>query len=272
MEKINDHIDQYLLNTLTAEEKQAFEKQLKQDEALQEEVVFRKKMLAGLEQLHVGQLVEQFAAFEKKNNTTVPSIPSPIKPKRKLSVVWNRQYLAIAAGLALIILTGIVYYVYSGEQRNSNQQLFSSYYNPPDNQSLMEEIEDNMSGFANQDKERWIALQEGMIAYENKNFGQAEGLLEQYVKTFPSDFDARFYLAITKFQLDKTNEGRNILIQLENSYQKDERDIISWYLALAYVKLNQEEAAKELLTELLQKKEGVYYEQVNQLLKAINEL
>lgn len=112
-----DLIERYLLNRMTAEEKAAFEEQLKNDSDLRSEKDSLSELILGVESLHLKNKLSG-----RKIGGVSKSKVVEMKPKSVFSI----QKLAIAASIAAIFFCG---WWFMKPSLNSEDQLFAQAFN-----------------------------------------------------------------------------------------------------------------------------------------------
>lgn len=117
MSKANDIIDAYLLGQLSEEERQAFEKVLREDPEVAEEYEFRKEMQVGLGEVQREDLRARIKAIGEN--------PPAQQVGRKFP---RSRMLMIAASVVLIL--GASWWYWTAMKPVSGEELFASYYNP----------------------------------------------------------------------------------------------------------------------------------------------
>lgn len=123
--KAQPQIDEYILGKLPPDEHNAFEKQLVRDQALKEEVTFRKEILVGLAEVQKKDLVSQFEAFEQGEIPLAIAEPKEEEINRSGAKIRSlRFYLSAAAAVLLLVVA--VWLVRSYVSPQSNTSLFAA--------------------------------------------------------------------------------------------------------------------------------------------------
>ena len=232
MEKINDQIDQYLLNTLTAKEKLAFEEQLQQDEALQEEIVFRKKLLAGLEQLHVGQLVKRFVEFEEAEITPKKTVTN----KQVETTSLGRSWRILLFILLFIFLAVTAFFIY----RHFNPSLtkatiYAQHFTLPDAESIIEAnvVKGDDSTTTETSSEEWKAI---VQSYQNVQYTETLQLLTTLdTSTLDKRRQAQYLYLLGVLKMEN-GDFQNAL-PLLNDEKAANPTAREWYRALALLQM-----------------------------------
>ena len=122
--KFSDDIERYLLGQMSKVEALAFEKEVRANDELAEELEFRRFELKVSKQMNINDLKKKLAAFEHENQTANLFISEETKVKPLKSVSKMRYlnfYRAIAA--SIVILFGFFYYMSSQYSNDSLYQL-----------------------------------------------------------------------------------------------------------------------------------------------------
>ncbi len=270
-----EHIRQYLHKELDPTLITFFEKRMTDDEAFNKEVEFQKTLLLGIEKF--GKETDDFSISEiEKELAKEGFFESQQSPKKnndkkssdtKIISLFTRRSIAIAASI-LILISVSIYYL---SRPDSYDQTFVSYFQPETTQ--LEIIIDDLesSGLGISDKQRREQLLEILYDYESENYKIAASALNNHLKNYPDDLDARFYYGISLLKIKNYPEAaRNFEILLNSESSKWNRDV-KWYLALSYLKINQErEKAIFLLKEIQNNHNSPYSARAEIILKEID--
>lgn len=231
--------DQYLLNDLSAEEREVFQERLNSD------VEFNKSFNTYKELSHF--LENKFEANDFKS--TLESISNKhfiqtetiVETKRKTSVFR----LAIAA--SVIIFLGVFTY---------NQFSDPTYSDFADYDSI------DLTVRGNQDE----LLTKAEKAFNNKKYEEAELLFNQILMKDPSNLEVELYKSITLIETGQSSEADELLwgISKTNSAYKNKA---KWYWALSKLKQKENEACVEILKTILEDAED--YKQAQKLLNKL---
>jgi tetratricopeptide (TPR) repeat protein len=123
---------------------------------------------------------------------------------------------------------------------------------------------ENLIGFANEDKSI-TAL--GMKAYDKKEYKTAIDLLQKAITESPDDGTLRLYLAISYLMLEQNTAAKVLLSPLTN-VESLSTIPAKWYLALCLLKEGEKTEARKILLNL--KSDKVYGVQAEGILKNEN--
>jgi FimV-like protein len=241
MTKHEDLIEKYILNRLSAKEA------LLVDELLQNDINFESELLlqANLKK-----------AIKKEDDDSFRNSISELESKAKMeSPLTRRSYVKWFAAASIIVLLGLGYF-FTLEQKTSTNELFASYFEPYRN--VIQPLE---RGNDQQD-EKSLAF----YAYEKGEYEKAIQLFTNLFTTTKEPYYL-FYKANALLKLEKANEAVPLL--LEHLKTKDTlTEKTTWYLALAYLKLNDKTNARTALKKVIA--EGKYKtKEAKKLLKAV---
>jgi tetratricopeptide (TPR) repeat protein len=240
MSKQEDLIEKYIQNRLSPEEA------LMVDELLQNDVNFEKELTlqANLKK-----------AIKKDDDDQFRNLISEIESKAKIeNPQTKRSYVKWLAAASIVVLLGLGYF-FTMDQTVSNNELFASYFEPYRN--VIQPLE---RGSERQD-EKTLAF----LAYEKGDYEKAIQLFTDLYNVTKESYYL-FYKANALLKLEKANEAVPIL--LEHLKTKDTlTEKTTWYLALAYLKLNDKSNARITLKKVIA--DGTYKTlEAQKLLKA----
>ncbi|SFU20184.1 hypothetical protein SAMN04489724_0262 [Algoriphagus locisalis] len=203
-------IDGYLSNSLTALQKQEFNKLMSEDQQFAEEVAFHEKMKVAIRLEERERLKARFNTLDPQSNT---------------KKMW---WYAAAA----ILFFGIMGWWGSAQFSRDSENLYYSYFEPYPN--VVEPI-------VRSDAEQSGLSAQAFAWYEK---GEYEKANDAFATLFEENQKAAdlFYQAISLMALDRSAEAIPLLEQ-----QKEEDsfyEAAQWYLALAYLKEGQESQAR----------------------------
>lgn len=125
-----------------------------------------------------------------------------------------------AAAIIVFLLVGYIIL----NQTDSNQKLFSAYYNTYPN--VIEPIERSNS----------VKEKSALAYYENGNYEKARELLEKEIVKSPGDIGIQFYFSIRQLELDNVDFAILDLEAIADSDNLTFKEPATWYLVLAYLK------------------------------------
>jgi tetratricopeptide (TPR) repeat protein len=237
MEK-DEKIERYLSGQMNGDEKADFENEMKNDPVLMKNVELDKALV---EQIKYHAFLEKQILHGKKE----------LKRHKNLQLTTYTILSLAAVLLILFFIPGIW-------QQNNYDKLFASAYQVYPNDYLS--VDATFRGDTMIDSLELAA----MTAYENKDFLNAESKIKEILQT-GENHELRFFLSITQLENGKTDdaiESLQALYSLPENFKYYEQT--RWYLALAWIKLNNKEEAKRLLNELSEI-EGYYWDKAKVL-------
>lgn len=221
-------IEKYIQNRLTAEEELIFNKLLEDDATFKKDVALHTKLKNVIENDDDENYRALISNLEGRFNET---------GKKSSFTKW-----LVAA--SIILLLGFSYFFTSNYNTTvSSNELFASYFVPYRN--VIAPIERSDSNGVTQQNEKTQAF----IAYEKGEYKKAI-LLFTKLYTATKEPYYLFYKANALLKLERANEAVPLL--LEHLKTKDTlTDKTNWYLALAYLKIENKAKAKELLNTVI---------------------
>lgn len=214
-------IDRYIENSLSSAEQLEFDTLLSNDDDFKKEVDLHfniKKVAQHEDDIAFRELV---TGFETK------------KPQQK--GLFNAKWLAAAS---IVLLLGLSYFFNVNNTVSSNE-LFNNYFEPYRN--VIEPIERGTT----EQNEKTMAF----TAYEKGNYDEAVRLFTNLYTSTKEPYYL-FYKANALLKLDRAYEALPLL--KEHLKTKDSlADKTPWYMALAYLKLEDKANAKRLLQQVI---------------------
>ncbi len=243
--KSQELISKYIQNRLTQEEQIEFDKLVETDEDFRKELEFHEN----LKKVAAHKDDENFRDFISHLETNGPAI----KEKN------NRTTKMLYVAASVIILLGLGYF-FSIKKGNTNEKLFSTYFEPYRN------IKQPVVRGEDSDDLTQIAFN----AYENAKFEKALELFNKVLETKQDD-TIEFYKANVLLTLDDPNKAILILEKnLNSTVPFGEKKY--WYLSLSYLKVSDFQKCKENLKLLLEIPDSEYKkEEAKELLKKLEQ-
>lgn len=230
-----DLLNGYFENSLSDEELNLFEELLQNNADFKAEFEFRKELKSAIQHSKRAELKEKLRKHETQNSNL-----------RKL--VSNWRYVAAA-----VLVLGFGSYFILNNLQNSND-VFTQYY---------ETYPNVVSPVVRADSSDTSLEAKAFLAYENKDFKQAESLFSELFKTQQQEY-ALFYQAMSYLEIEgKTSDAISLLEKTEWTNEFKEKSL--WYLAMAHLKMKNKQEAKKSL-ERLNELGNYRQEQVKQLL------
>jgi predicted Zn-dependent protease len=240
-----EDLKKYLEEELTDTEKNALEKILADDP-------FFAEGLEGLKQwkADTGQPLDDLnAALDKQVDAAQPGA------ERMIRMPWVRLVL-IAASLAGICFFSLQYF-FTG--RDTSEKIFAVYFKPLSHPDMT--VRGENSSYSQPEPA-------AVRSYEHENYKQAIYHYKALLEKQPGNEKHRLFLGIAYL----ANHQPELAIELLNKgfteYPEFENDR-NWYLALAYLRINNTAATKSILLEL-EKGDSYYKDMAAGLLKELH--
>lgn len=235
-----DLIEKFIQNRLSSKEKLTFDELLKNDVDFKNEVAFHTNLKK---------------AVKNNDNESFKNLISDLelKVKRPGQKYSYSKWLVAAS---IILLLGLTYFLTIFNKPSTND-LFASYFQPYEN--VISPIERS----SDQQGEKALAF----YTYEEGDYEVAIILFSKLYKSTKEPYYL-FYKANALLTLERANEAVPLLLEhLKTEDALTEKT--KWYLALAYLKKQENQNAKKLLKEVI--KDGNYKtKDAEKLLKEID--
>lgn len=222
-------INGYFEGSLSESQLAEFEVLLGTDEAFRTAYEFEKELQVALKKEERKEIKELFSSLNENEE------PGP--EKRKSRLISMRPWL-MAASIALVVGLGSWMFFFTSPNINS-EQLYLTHFAPYEN--VVHPIE---RGNQLEDLQS-----RAFTAYEEENYNKALQLFKELnIKQNDSYID--FYEAIVLMQLNQHKES----VVLLKSYIENDGELTDrahWYLALAYLKLDNIKDSKKELKKLI---------------------
>ncbi len=248
MENKSDLIEKYLMKEMSVGEIKKFEKQLSKDSDLKKEFLFRKRLNEAISENDVIELRESLIDItsDKNSNSLIIFIDT------------RRKFLSIAATIIIFISVSLSILL---PLKQAPDQLFNSNYNTYPALANIRSIESNHEC----DK----LLLSSFNFYEKHDYKKASESFSKVLIMDSSNVIALFYLALCEL------ENNNLEISEEHLYdlilRKDHLfwEQAHWYLALLYLKQEDNEKAILVFKEII-KEEMVYTARAERILRKLH--
>ena len=227
-------IERYNSGEMSDAEKLWFEKELEGNENLRKEVHFRKRTDEVLNNKIIISLRNKLSDLEKMRNASIP-----VKRTK------NSVYLKFAIFIALLVLTGSLT-IFPGRNLN-NDEILSRYYKEYKPTSKQRSLETKTD-------ETFTQAQEYFESHDYKN---AALYFSKVVESNPKNMSATLLNGISNYEDKKYHEARQSFGKVIDDYKNLYIDHAQWFLALCYLKTNENDKAVNLL-EII-RNEGGYY-------------
>lgn len=228
--KNHDLIERYFENSLSPEEQKIFNDLLQTDKNFNKEFEFHKDLKRVIE---VGQ--------KEELKQTVSNIEFLAKNDSKMMVLPKKWIVAAS----LLLIVGMGTWTVKSTYFPSNEALYQEYFHPERNT-----VHPVVRGEEIKTIE-YIAF----IAYEEGNYYKAINLFNSVDN--PDASYVLFYKGLCFLAVDKPENAIQLFNRLKNNDISSEKvedlcEKTSWYLSLAYVKINENKKAVAELNELLE--------------------
>lgn len=252
-----DQIDAYLFGQMTAEQSQAFELAVKQDEELAAELAVNRLEHAGMQLSLQNDLKAQLKTWQQElpqEGTATTIAPNTGEAKIR-SLRW--QSLAVAA--SVLMMLGLF-----------GQRWVSTNYG---NAALMHDVDSwsvNTRG-----NTRTSAGKLSLIAQASQNLEAKDysGVLSALDKADTTGYDVSMLRAGAFFGLKAYPQSasalQNALANAGSSLAKQEAE---WKLAMVYILMNEDAKAKVLLQQIASNPDNDYAEAAQQTLEKLNSI
>lgn len=236
-----DAIHDYLEGDMDKARLKAFEELLNNDSELKKEIEWHKNFkdavfVAEKEQLE--QRVKRLMLEEKEENSKNNSVVSLPKSAPKKRFYW----IAVAAALILALGLGLLF------MPNNENSLLVDELKTPYAAPVVTMGENN----SNPDQ----IWQESISAYQLKDYKKVISLLSEKEQNFSLNSEQKFYLGMAYLYQEngQTQKAVQYLTTAKKENPRLYEENSNWYIALAHLKANQKEVAKEYLQKIVSTK------------------
>ena len=252
-------IESYLGGSMSAEEAESFSREIEMDPNLKAEVQLSADINFHLAEKALGSdipdneytrtLKSYFQSDEAKEiEVKLRQVQSDYKESQDSS---KRPKLYLyAAILTILIITTIGVFFFGSD---TNSQLYASYYSPKDVPSIVTRGDET-------------ALNLGAAAFQNKEYAEAMKVFENYLNS-EANFNPSVYIytGLSNLELGQHTEAISEFDKLINSNSIDSSKGL-WFKALAYLKMDQTEDAKQVLEIITESSNNFNYNKARELL------
>lgn len=229
-------IQKYLQGTLSKAEEQLFEEYLQNDPSFAKEIPFFEELSYAFAKADYEQTKSQLQSFYKEEKQSV----------------WKKW--SVAATILVLIGLGTILYL---NDLNSSKKLYAQYFEPYKNV-----VQPIVRG----DVEKTTKVR-AFMAYDDGDYAKAIGYLDELLEEKPEAILA-LYKANAQLQINQTEAAINILasqVKASDSIYAEAQ----WYLALGYLKMDDQTAAKNYLNALLESNSSFKNKDAQELLKSL---
>ncbi len=255
MEDRQQKIELYITGDLTGDALKAFEQALLTDKDLARDVRIAKDLEQAFQDAHFEDILSPELTALGKEFIPDTSLNALKKESKTNYLFFHRYKWGIAASILLLVSMGIIW-MWSNKGMNS-EDLYVAYYEPYQTTQL------TRSTTSMNELNRNIIEQ-----YDNKNYSEVITLIESNLDSFSNKATMQLllgncYLNVVPSQMDKSI---SLFQQLANQEGKLYTNAANWYLAMTYLKAQQQEKAIPILKQLAKKGVGKYPKLAQQLL------
>lgn len=211
-----ERIEAYIQNRMNADDRLSFEKEMEKDEKLRNEVDLQRRLMASVE------------VFSHNREEPLKPELNQKAPVKKLRSAW---LYAAAAAVAIILITW-----FYQNQSNTSEQLYANYFVPDAGLPVVMSGENDRYDFYN-----------GMVSYKEGDYQKAIDIWENIAE--PSD-TIFYFTGIANLNNKNTAASIEHLIRVAHDNKSTWNRKAMWYLALAYLKLDEKEKALDWLNKL----------------------
>ena len=219
-----ESIERYIRGEMTAEERVAFENSLENNPELAEALTLQKDLMQGIRQHFDEHLKAKFQALDDEAKISSSD-------RKETHRLWKWAASA-AVGLTLV---GVFYFMHS---ENRNKRLYATYYE--DFPNIVERTQ----------RDSQSELQDAFIYFQNKQWAQAAEAFQTLRNENPDIYYPGFYLALSLLNLDQPEEALPLLQATAASTDDRFSTPAKWYLALTFLKMDDETRAIQRLKEI----------------------
>ena len=262
-----ERIDRYLLEQMSDQERIEFEEQMEEDIELLQYVKEQKELISGLADYEEKQnFMSMLTEIKEEERTADQNSTNVISINRKKNKVYSRQFLSIAASVAVLIIAGI--FIFRSAQ--SPQRLVQDNFQPYPTDELSGQLT-ALGAIADSNEDLYEILQTGISEYDQQDYESALNSFRSF-SSQNSDQNylsvlSRFYQAQCAMKLKDYQSAINDLTELSDTKGLPIDNDIEYTLALAYLGNKNQDEAIPLLQNLANR--GFRTSSINRLLNKI---
>lgn len=167
----------------------------------------------------------------------------------------KRRFLLVAVSVTLVIVTSVGVYLMNGPSSGS---LYNEYYSTSDLPSLVQRNVESTT------------LEEATLEFEGGDFGDALVLYEKYRMETPEPRpEAYLYEGMSQLELDDFEGAVKSFDRFINSNSVDRLKGL-WFKALAYLKAEDIQNARAVLSNITEDSSNFNYQKARKLLEKLN--
>ncbi|WP_452226281.1 tetratricopeptide repeat protein [Lacinutrix cladophorae] len=262
-ENLLKQAENYLENTMSLDEKKAFELHVSNNQELADYVAVNKEMRVQFnentwsfvdEDSEVVAL-ENYLKSDEANEVkeTLKKVNDDFVKEKHSNKKSYFSYFAIAA--SVLILVG-----------------FFMFNNTPTNQEIYAEYNDwsNLPSLTSRGDSDNALLVDGEKAFLNKDYTEAVNYFNTFLETSKYNANALLYFGVSNMEIGSHDKALDAFNQLITSKSLD-RSKGYWYKALTYLKMNNKEAAVKTLSILVKDTSNYNYAEALELLNKLKD-
>ena len=239
-----ERIHDYLSGSLSSAEKEIFENEMARNPILKQDVILEKELLNIIQMASDKELREEIE--KAQNHAAEEGMLEAPKPNIKWAAVL--RVLALAGTVAILLLTG--WWFFDRNHSVNPEKIFSDNFRAEKIQvkSIISDME--TYGFADSLDEKNL-LRQSLLRYDSGEYQLAILELNTFLKIYPENDTARFYLSMSYLNDSQYARAVEKLVPLSEKKDFPMHQDAKWYLALAYLKVeNGVEKSKALFSDL----------------------
>ena len=252
-----DVIEKYLRNGLTADERQEFEAQLKNDVQLKEEFDLVKALGPGIQSMERQKIEENVKNIHNnlkkenyfRNQTKIIDIEKSNNDQKKKG---GNRFLYIAAALAFLL--GATFFMNKSVTTTGDKDLMAAYFNE-NTQQVDDILADLVSfGMADTEKNKKDSLKVALESYKKGDFKTSQKVLSEYLDRYGEDNTARYFLGLNLMNTGEYGKAIKQFSMVEKDSNFDQMHWLNYNKALCFLKNGDDSSrasAKKILEKIL---------------------
>jgi len=241
-------IEKYITGEMTPKERLWFEKELEDNESLKREIELRRKTDQFLSRQDVINLRNKLAHIEKIR-----------KERETIKISQRKVLLRSAAVAACFILIGSLYLAIN--KTTSSESILNKYftvYNPGGT------VRNSVATLSTYD----VLYKKALEFYKQSDYKNAAELLKEYITNRPNHMEAYLIYGVASMKNNDFEEAAGSFLKIINNGNNLYIDNARWYLALCYIRLKNNEAARNHLS-VIKESGNIYSARAEKILKRI---
>lgn len=265
-----DRIESWKYNEMDADAKAQFEKDMRSDSNLVDDIHTYKNIIEHIERfgnersrkaiLKVEQKLERDGFFGDSAEGVVRTI------KKGYSL---KKILSMAASVAVLIM--MTWFVFSPGKEFPVSEMANLKLEKENLALVFSKL--NVDPLGDKEKGKKDSLAAALQLLKKDEYVKARIAILQYLDSYPEDYTAQLYLGIAYVHDAKYAKGAKYLMPLTRLTEGEDRDLAKWYAAMCYTQFKNEldlETAKSLLKELADDPASRFYDPAKSYLDLLN--